>query len=232
MPNSPPPPRNRPPSPPPPRFRIHHNNSPSPPPSPSRINLMFCAPFCAPSPPLSTCSLPSLVAAFPGLALALQRAPWPPCSRRPWRCYLDPNPCLQRPFVQPPYNTSEVEDIHPSSSSCQLHQFFVWCGVEPRLGVEAINDMQSLKEACRSAFEGTKTAPSATQQQVSEMLCQMGCLWRTRFAAQSRGIPSTCSCTTAPWGWKARAAAARARGQSSLMVLITSLRAGRQRAML
>ena len=57
---------------------------------------------------------------------------------------------------------------------CQLHQFFVGCGVEPRLGVEAINDMQSLKEACRWAFEGTKTAPSATQQQVSETLCHMG----------------------------------------------------------
>jgi hypothetical protein len=57
---------------------------------------------------------------------------------------------------------------------CQLHQFFVGCGVEPRLCVEAINDMQSLKEECRLAFEGTKTAPSATQQQVSETLCQMG----------------------------------------------------------
>jgi len=57
---------------------------------------------------------------------------------------------------------------------CQLHQFFVGCGVEPRLGVEEINDMQSLKEACRWAFEGTKTAPSATQQQVSETLCHMG----------------------------------------------------------
>jgi hypothetical protein len=52
----------------------------------------------------------------------------------------------------------------------QLHQFFVGCSVEPTLGVEAINDMQSVKEACRSAFEGTKTAPSATQQQVSETL--------------------------------------------------------------
>ncbi len=52
----------------------------------------------------------------------------------------------------------------------QLHQFFVGCSVEPTLGVEAINDMQSVKEACRSAFEGTKTAPSATQQQASETL--------------------------------------------------------------
>ncbi len=57
---------------------------------------------------------------------------------------------------------------------CQPHQFFVRCSVEPRLGVEAINDMQSLKEACRWAFEGTKTAPSATQQQVILTLCQMG----------------------------------------------------------
>jgi hypothetical protein len=57
---------------------------------------------------------------------------------------------------------------------CQLHQFFVWCGVEPRLGEEAINDMQSLKEACQSAFEGTKPAQSATQQEVSKTLRQLG----------------------------------------------------------
>ena len=55
---------------------------------------------------------------------------------------------------------------------CQLHQFFVGCSVEPRLGVEAINDMQSLKEACRSAFEGTNVvlrlkAPSLLSQQPS-----------------------------------------------------------------
>ena len=56
----------------------------------------------------------------------------------------------------------------------QLHQFFVWCSVEPRLGVEAINDMQSLKETCRSAFVGAPAAPSATQQQVSETLRHMG----------------------------------------------------------
>ena len=56
---------------------------------------------------------------------------------------------------------------------CQLHYFFVWCGVELRLGKEAINDMQSLKEACRSAFEGTKPAQSATQQEVSKTLRQL-----------------------------------------------------------
>jgi hypothetical protein len=48
----------------------------------------------------------------------------------------------------------------------------LWCDVEPRLGVEAINDMQSLKEACRSAFEGTNVvlrlkAPSLLSQQPS-----------------------------------------------------------------
>jgi hypothetical protein len=57
---------------------------------------------------------------------------------------------------------------------CQVHQFFVSCSVEPRLRMEAVNDMCALKEACREAFECTKSAPSATQQQVSETLCQLG----------------------------------------------------------
>jgi hypothetical protein len=46
--------------------------------------------------------------------------------------------------------------------------------LEPRLGVEEINDMRSLKETCRSAFEGTQINPSATQQQVSETIRKMG----------------------------------------------------------
>jgi hypothetical protein len=57
---------------------------------------------------------------------------------------------------------------------CQLHQFFVWCSVEPRLGVEAINDMQSLKQTCCSAFEVKQTNPSGAQQQASETLRRMG----------------------------------------------------------
>ena len=57
---------------------------------------------------------------------------------------------------------------------CQLYQFFVWCTLEPSLGVEAINDVQSLKETCRSAFEGTKTNPSAAQQRVSKTLRDIG----------------------------------------------------------
>jgi hypothetical protein len=40
--------------------------------------------------------------------------------------------------------------------------------------MEAVNDMWALKEACREAFECTKSAPSATQQQVSEILRQVG----------------------------------------------------------
>ena len=36
--------------------------------------------------------------------------------------------------------------------------------------MEAINDVQSLKEACRWAFEDTRTAPSAAQQQVGDTL--------------------------------------------------------------
>jgi hypothetical protein len=62
---------------------------------------------------------------------------------------------------------------------CQVHQFFVSCSVEPRLRMEAINDMWALKETCREAFVCTKTAASAaskTQQQVSETLRHMGLL--------------------------------------------------------
>ena len=61
-----------------------------------------------------------------------------------------------------------------SVQMCQLHQFFLSCSVETRLVVEAINDMQSLKETCRSAFVCAPAAPSATQQQVSETLRHMG----------------------------------------------------------
>ena len=40
--------------------------------------------------------------------------------------------------------------------------------------MEAVNDMCALKETCREAFECAKSAPSATQQQVSETLRHMG----------------------------------------------------------
>jgi hypothetical protein len=42
--------------------------------------------------------------------------------------------------------------------------------------MEAINDMLALKETCRDEFESSKTAPSATQLQVSETLRHMGLL--------------------------------------------------------
>ena len=40
--------------------------------------------------------------------------------------------------------------------------------------MEEINNMWALKEKCRQAFKGTKSAPSITQQQVSEALRHMG----------------------------------------------------------
>jgi len=46
-----------------------------------------------------------------------------------------------------------------SAERCQLHQFFLLCSVETRLVVEAIKDMQSLKDTCRLAFEGAQTNP-------------------------------------------------------------------------
>jgi hypothetical protein len=67
------------------------------------------------------------------------------------------------------FNTAEL---------CQIHQFFVSCSVEPWFQVEAwnevINNMQSLKETCRLAFEGRSSVSSASQQQVSETMRQMG----------------------------------------------------------
>ena len=61
-----------------------------------------------------------------------------------------------------------------SAERCQLHQFFLSRGVDTRLVVEAIKDMQSLEDTCRLALEGAQTAPSATQLQVSETLRHMG----------------------------------------------------------
>jgi len=63
------------------------------------------------------------------------------------------------------FNTAEL---------CQVHQFFVSCSVDPKLRMEAINDMQALKVTCREAFVCAKAAPSATQQHVSETLRHMG----------------------------------------------------------
>ena len=60
----------------------------------------------------------------------------------------------------------------------QLHQFFVWCRVEEKLGVEwyrqVLNDVPALPDACRLAFVRAETAPSASQRQVSETLVRMG----------------------------------------------------------
>ena len=56
----------------------------------------------------------------------------------------------------------------------QVHQFFVSCSVEPRLRMEAVDDMWALKETCLEAFVCAKAAPSGTQQQVSETLRHMG----------------------------------------------------------
>jgi len=54
-------------------------------------------------------------------------------------------------------------------------------------------------------------------QQVSETLltncASWGCRWRSRFDAQSRSIPLTCSCTTAPWRFEARESAGEDLGQ-------------------
>jgi len=75
--------------------------------------------------------------------------------------------------VQRLVSLGEVADLNTVQLH-QIHQFFVCCSVEPTLRMEVINDMWALKETCREAFEGAKSAPSATQQQVSETLRHMG----------------------------------------------------------
>jgi len=84
---------------------------------------------------------------------------------------------------------------------CQVHQFFVWCSVETRLGVEAINDMQSLKATCRSVFEEAQTNPSAAQEQVSKTLRDMSkcALARLRgLACRCLAHRQACCCNMLP----------------------------------
>jgi hypothetical protein len=113
----------------------------------------------------------------------------------------------------------------------QVHQFFVWCSVEPSLGVEAIHDLQSLKVTCRSAFEGAQTAPSASQQQVGKTLRDMGLSVEDEVRCPKSGYSIdmlvSCTRTTAPWRQEARGAAGGC-GQWSLTGLRTSLQAGRR----
>jgi len=74
---------------------------------------------------------------------------------------------------------------------CQLHQVFLSCSLEEKLHVEAFNDMhsdmQALRDACRSAFEGTRVTPSATQQQVSKTLRSMGLRVEDEFRCPKSG---------------------------------------------
>jgi hypothetical protein len=53
--------------------------------------------------------------------------------------------------------------------------------------MEAIKDMQSLKETCRLVFEGAPAAPSATQEQVSEAFRHMGLSVKNDFPCPKSG---------------------------------------------
>ena len=65
-------------------------------------------------------------------------------------------------------------DIFNTAHLRQLHQFFVFCSVEEKRCVIALDDVRSLRDSCRLAFVCSKTAPSAVQQEVSETLRRMG----------------------------------------------------------
>jgi hypothetical protein len=71
--------------------------------------------------------------------------------------------------------------------------------VETSLVVEAIKDRQSLKEACRSAFEGAQTNASASQLQVSKTLRDMGLSVEDEVRCPKSGYSIDVHCTAAPW---------------------------------
>jgi hypothetical protein len=89
------------------------------------------------------------------------------------------------------FNTAEL---------CQIHQFFVSCSFKPWfqdevwwnevMDMESFKeDMESFKETCRLAFEGRSslTSVSASQQQVSETLRQMGLSVKDEFRCRKTG---------------------------------------------
>ena len=83
---------------------------------------------------------------------------------------------------------------------CQIHQFLVCCRVEPRLRLEAINDMWALQDTCREAFECAKAAPSATQQQVSETLRHIGLSVEDEVRCPKSGYSIDMLVHDKPWG--------------------------------
>jgi hypothetical protein len=109
---------------------------------------------------------------------------------------------------------------------CQLYQFFMGCSVEPRLRMEAVNNMRALKETCRKAFECAQTNPSATQQQVSETLCRLGLSVEDEARCPKSGYSIDMLVHVHSLGGER---SSRGGAWWSSTVLRTSLRAGRQR---
>jgi hypothetical protein len=61
---------------------------------------------------------------------------------------------------------------------CQVHQFFITCGIVESLGLRLPASIYALKDglgaACKAAFLAAPAQPSASQQQVSDTLRDMG----------------------------------------------------------
>ena len=66
--------------------------------------------------------------------------------------------------------------------------------------METVNDMRALKEACREAFECAKSAPSATQQQVSETLRRLGLSVEDEARCPKSGYSIDMLVHDKPWG--------------------------------
>jgi hypothetical protein len=82
-------------------------------------------------------------------------------------------------------------DFHDQKSLCQLHQFFISCDMIEGLHADVSVSVQTLKEklgpSCQAAFIGVPVHPSASQQQVSDTLRDMGLSVEDEFQCPKSG---------------------------------------------
>jgi hypothetical protein len=81
--------------------------------------------------------------------------------------------------------------FHDQKCLCQLHQFFISCDMIEGLHADLSVSVQALKEkigpSCEAAFIGVPVHPSASQQQVSDTLRDMGLSVQDEFRCPKSG---------------------------------------------
>ena len=120
-------------------------------------------------------------------------------------------------------------DMFNTAHLRQLHQFFVFCSVEEKRCVIALDDVRSLRDACRLAFVCSKTAPSAVQQEVSETLRRMGLSVEDEARCPKSGYSIDMLVHHSAPAVRGERSSGGGAGRWSLTGLHTSWRAGRHR---